>query len=500
MTSQLTGTKILFQDDFSTNGPLNSANWDYNHWSAKNNPSFLGLTQMRQSLPLAENGMARIRLDTWLSDAGGSGKAFSGSEAITNQAWDVTSGGIAFEGRFRFEGTQGGMIAGFFSYEDFPPNVDRNIHDEIDFEILTTNLEKISTNVFAHEPGDKTAHPRSIAMTGSFEDWHTYRMEWLPGMVRWFVDGTLIRTETKHVPTQPQQLHMNLWGVPTNWGPSPGDPDGPPVGDPSFKPATSAGANQTFFFDVDSVKVERLSTQLGNSAPDTMFGTANNDGIEGGGGSDTLYGAGGHDTLIGDGGSDTIYGGNGDDTVYAGRGNDIVVGGKGKDALYGGSDKDVLKGGRGGDLLKGGKGGDSLYGGSGDDDLRGGAGADLLNGNRGSNHLTGGKGADAFLFATKPGPANVGTITDFGRGNDHIALALSAFSGIGPKGELAADLFATSFFDTGIHLLDPDALIIYNPQSGDIFYDENGNDLGGLVLFARVRPGTHLDHSDFLVM
>ena len=209
MTSQLTGTKILFQDDFSKNGSLNSANWDYNHWSAQNNPSFLGLTQMRQSLPQAENGMARIRLDTWLD-----GKAFSGSEAITKQAWDVNTGGIAFEGRFRYEGTQGGMIAGFFSYQDFPPNVNRNVHDEIDYEILTTNLNKISTNVFAHEPGDKTAHPHSIAMTGSFADWHTYRMEWLPGMVRWFVDGTLIRTETKHVPTKPQQLHMNFWACP----------------------------------------------------------------------------------------------------------------------------------------------------------------------------------------------------------------------------------------------------------------------------------------------
>jgi len=59
-------TTVLFQDDFSTNGPLNSANWDFNHWEPQNNPSYLGLTQMRQSLPIAENGMARIQLDTWL--------------------------------------------------------------------------------------------------------------------------------------------------------------------------------------------------------------------------------------------------------------------------------------------------------------------------------------------------------------------------------------------------------------------------------------------------
>ena len=461
MTSQLTGTKILFQDDFSKNGSLNSANWDYNHWSAQNNPSFLGLTQMRQSLPQAENGMARIRLDTWLD-----GKAFSGSEAITKQAWDVTSGGIAFEGRFRYEGTQGGMIAGFFSYQDFPPNVDRNIHDEIDFEILTTNLKKVSTNVFAHEPGDKTAHPLSIDMTGSFADWHTYRMEWLPGMVRWFVDGTLIRTETKHVPTQPQQLHMNLWGVPGSWGPSPGDPNGPPVGDPNFKPATSAGANQTFFFDVDSVKVERLSTQLGNSTADTMLGTAKNDGIDGGGGRDTLYGAGGHDTLIGRGGSDTIYGGKGDDTVYAGRGNDIVVGADGNDTIIGGTGKDKLSGGKDEDVLDGG---------SGKDLLKGGRGKDLLDGGHGNDELRGGKGADIFHFSiTADGNAfGVDKIKNFKSGKDMILISVEG--------------------------LNPEAEAIYHKGTGMVSVDIDGP--GGLdpVTIAKLKGRPDADDGDFLL-
>ncbi len=462
MTSQLSGTKILFQDDFSTNGPLNAANWDYNHWSAQNNPSFLGLTQMRQSLPLAENGMARIRLDTWLD-----GKAFSGSEAITKQAWDVTDGGIAFEGRFRYEGTQGGMIAGFFSYQDFPPNVDRNIHDEIDFEILTTNLNKISTNVFAHEPGDKTAHPESIDMTGSFADWHTYRMEWMPGMVRWFVDGTLIRTDTKNVPTEPQQLHMNLWGVPTTWGPSPGDPSGPPVGDPGFKPATSAGANQTFFFDVDSVKVERLSTQLGNGNANKMLGTMNNDGINGGGGGDTLFGAGGHDTLIGRRGDDTIHGGSGDDTAYAGRGNDIVVGGTGNDTIIGGTGKDKLRGGTGKDVL---------YGGSDEDVLMGGRGKDFLDGGHGNDKLWGGKGADIFYFSINAdGNAfGVDAIKDFKSGKDMIAIHVEELS--------------------------PEAEVLYAKGTGLVSVDTDGP--GGLdpVTIAKLQGRPDADDGDFFLV
>src|SRR6516162_7089670 len=100
-------TTVLFQDDFSKDGQLNPEIWDYNRWQeGPNNPSYLGLTQMRQSLPFAHDGMARIKLDTWLD-----GKAFSGSEAITIRAFALpgNGGGIAFEGKLKFEGTQCGM-------------------------------------------------------------------------------------------------------------------------------------------------------------------------------------------------------------------------------------------------------------------------------------------------------------------------------------------------------------------------------------------------------
>lgn len=308
-STPLSGT-ILFQDDFSTNGRLNSANWDFNHWTPQNNPSYLGLTQMRQELPFAQGGMARIRLDTWLD-----GRAFSGSEAITNQSWDLTGGGVAFEGKFRFDSTQGGMITGFFAFQDFPEGAVRAPHDEIDFEILTTQLAKISTNVFTIENGQQFSEPHSIPITGSFADWHTYRMEWLPTMVRWFVDGQLIRTDTEHVPTNPQQLHMNLWGVPGDWKINPGDPDGPNVGDPSFVPAQNAGQNQTFFFDVSSVKIERLSTISGDASANTLLGTSSHDGIDGGAGDDALDGGAGDDTIFGGAGNDVIDGGTGSDTA-----------------------------------------------------------------------------------------------------------------------------------------------------------------------------------------
>lgn len=55
MSSPGTGTAILFQDDFSANGQQRDpATWDHTRWRPADNPSFLGLTRMGQSLPLQE--------------------------------------------------------------------------------------------------------------------------------------------------------------------------------------------------------------------------------------------------------------------------------------------------------------------------------------------------------------------------------------------------------------------------------------------------------------
>ncbi len=322
MTTQLTPTATLFQDDFA-GSEMNPNDWVSNHWiEGPFNPSYLGLTQMRKDLPITVGGVAKFRLDTWLSDEGGSGLAFSGSEAITQRAFDLTNGGVAFEGKFSFNSTQAGMILGFFAFQQFDEGVTRNPHDELDFEILTAQLSKISTNVFLASENSAN-FPISTPMNGSFADMHTYRMEWLPGMVRWFVDGQLIRTDTEHIPVNPMQLHINIWGVPGSdkvskdgqWLQSLGDSLGPKLGDPAFVPPKDESGNQTYYFDVSAVRVYQLSTMLGDDAPNTLSGTVNGDGIEGRGGDDTLNGLAGDDTLYGAAGNDTLTGGEGNDTA-----------------------------------------------------------------------------------------------------------------------------------------------------------------------------------------
>lgn len=358
--ANISGTQVLFSDNFSNSGSLNSANWDYNHAdyqdNGKYNPAYLGdITLMRQELPKAENGVARIRLDTWNADWK-NGASFYGSEAITKAAWDAKStGGVAFEARMKFEGTQAGMIGGMFFYQQFgPPGPTRPRvpHNELDWEILTSQLNpasknKISTNVFTHEgiydnqgklKGEKD-YPISYPVTQipgfSPNDYHTYRVEWLPNKVVFKIDGKVIRVEKTNLPQAAvkQQLHLNLWGVPSGWGPSPGDPGGLPIGSDSFKPATTAAGNKTYYLDVQSVKVEKLSTQLGNTAADSLVGTASNDGMDGGKGNDILSAG---------AGDDMIWGDNGNDTLDGGAGNDTLDGGHGADQLIGGADQDTF--------------------------------------------------------------------------------------------------------------------------------------------------------------
>lgn len=346
MSTPLSASAVLFQDDFSGTGSLGAA-WDYNHWiEGPNNPSYLGGTQMRQTLPEKSDGTARIKMDTY-NPPPGQPNSYYGSEAITNQAWDLTGGGLAFEGKFRFDGNQGGMIAGFFTYEQFPSGANREPHDEIDFEIITTQMQKISTNVFKHQ---ESGTPHSYAVDGGLGIDHVYRFEWLPSVVRWFVDGQLIREETQNVPTKPQQLHLNLWGAPQAggpnggpWGVNPGDPDGPKITDPTLLIAPNQGLNKSYYFDVDYVKVERLATQLGDGAHNTLLGSAAHEALDGGAGDDNLDGGDGHDVVAGGEGNDSLKGGGGNDSLYGGTGINAVSGGAGADRIHTGDGADTVR-------------------------------------------------------------------------------------------------------------------------------------------------------------
>lgn len=119
----------------------------------------------------------------------------------------------------------------------------------------------------------------------------------------------------------------------------------------------------------------------GDSADDTMPGTAQRDLLSGGGGDDKIYGKASSDCVAGAGGNDEVSGGPGDDRISGGFGDDTDTGGSGNDRVSDGAGVDTVRGGPGNDRLFGGAGNDRLFAGGGVNLLNCGSGDDVATAN-----------------------------------------------------------------------------------------------------------------------
>ncbi|WP_267871490.1 hypothetical protein [Nostoc sp. CHAB 5715] len=165
---------------------------------------------------------------------------------------------------------------------------------------------------------------------------------------------------------------------------------------------------------------------------------------------------------------------------------------------------DVINGQGGNDIINGLSGNDLLRGGSGDDILIGGEGNDTLVGGVGNDILVGGVGADRFLYNTDAAFAltaiGVDAITDFNSSQgDKIILDRTTFSAItsavGTGFNNLSDFEVTNLAGTST------AKIVYNPVSGQLFYNPNGNaaGFGSGGLFATLTGAPTLAASDFVL-
>ncbi|WP_306422108.1 hypothetical protein [Nostoc sp. CHAB 5715] len=171
---------------------------------------------------------------------------------------------------------------------------------------------------------------------------------------------------------------------------------------------------------------------------------------------------------------------------------------------------DVINGQGGDDIIHGNSGNDLLRGGTGNDTLIGGAGNDTLVGGAGNDVLIGGEGVDRFLYNTDAAfnSADVGldSISGFYGGffaattqSDKIVLDKATFNtitsvaGIGFSNE--SDFEITSSAGTST------AKIVYDPVSGQLFYNENGSTagFGSGGLFVTLTGAPILKASDFII-
>lgn len=151
-----------------------------------------------------------------------------------------------------------------------------------------------------------------------------------------------------------------------------------------------------------------------------------------------------------------------------------VTGTAGADAIKGGRSNDVLKGQGGNDRLWGGLGNDLLYGGT---------------------------GKDTFVFDTKPNAkTNLDKIMDFNVRDDAMRLDNAIFTKLGSGSPAAPKLLNAKFFTVGDKAKDGNDYLIYNQDTGLLFYDADGSGSGKAVALAQLMKGLALTYKDFFVI
>ncbi len=240
-------------------------------------------------------------------------------------------------------------------------------------------------------------------------------------------------------------------------------------------------------------------------------------------------GSSGNDAIVGGMANDSLFGGLGDDTYTVSPGNKVVeqpdegtdtiissqsyslpvnvenltligdhsINGTGNtlaNTLIGNFLANNLAGGKGADVLIGGDGYDILKGNIGWDKLNGGNGNDFLDGGKGRDLLSGGAGSDIFYLVNALAK-NADKITDFSVSDDTIQLNKAGFSQLSHTGVLD-----TGSFVTGTAASDADDYIIYNPTTGALLYDADGNGAEAGVKIAVLGVDLAMTYADFVVV
>ena len=212
-----------------------------------------------------------------------------------------------------------------------------------------------------------------------------------------------------------------------------------------------------------------------------------------------IYGSVGNNILTGMAGADIMFGFAGDDRYFVDDARDVAVeaAGEGHDVVYASVDFALSAGSHVEVLLARAQASTApinLTGNALGQAIYGSVGANTISGKGGVDVLFGFAGADRFVFDTDPGGGNFDHIADFEVGVDKILLDDAVFAALAP-GALAAGAFRL-----GLAAADSDDRLIYNPQSGELFYDADGSGSGAQVLIAMLQPPQPITADDFLVI
>ena len=218
------------------------------------------------------------------------------------------------------------------------------------------------------------------------------------------------------------------------------------------------------------------NTLTGNMGNNTLSGLEGNDVLDGNGGADRLIGGTGNDTYITDGGDAIIE--------AAGEGTDTVRSSV-THALSANVENLTLTG-----VAAANATGNTLA-----NIILGNAAANTIDGGAGNDQLGGGAGRDVFVFTAALIPANADRILDFNVADDTIRLDDRVFNGLA-VGALSGAAFVRN---TSGNAADASDRIIYESDTGKLFFDRDGTGAAAKVHFATLEAGLSVTRADFLV-
>jgi hypothetical protein len=166
-----------------------------------------------------------------------------------------------------------------------------------------------------------------------------------------------------------------------------------------------------------------------------------------------------------------------------------AVGGPGHEEIIGNSVSNTLSGLGGNDTISGGAGADKIDGGAGNDKLSGGAGHDTL---------TGGAGADLFVFGISP-KGNDDRIVGFNSLDDTIYLDDKIFGRFAKGFVDPSHFFASTKVDVS-GAAKTGQWLLYDTDSGNLYYDNDGNGAHTKVLVATLAGDPALVSGDLKII
>jgi Ca2+-binding RTX toxin-like protein len=262
----------------------------------------------------------------------------------------------------------------------------------------------------------------------------------------------------------------------------------------SDKGSDTVRASVSYDLD-DDVSVETLMTSSTTSTK--ALNLTGNDLVQ------SIRGNNGDNRIDGKGGADRMTGYDGDDTYYVDHSRDQVIeaAGEGSDTVRASVSFTLAADTEVENLLAASASstrGLDLTGNAVGQKITGNAGVNTIDGGAGRDTLRGGLGNDVFVFSTALGGGNIDTLADFRRssGNhDRIQLDEAVFTKLG-DGVLSSSHFRAN--SDGL-ARDGNDYIVYDTDSGRLYYDADGSGSGKAIHFATLADEPALAASDFFI-